>query len=158
MICHPTIFISEANYDDFVTAARQFMRKVIFRYPPMILLRPVHVTTLHYIELGQEFRVGLPAIQYTDTAAPANEAEDAKGADDIKAAEFAAIDENGNNDHVAEAWTLKDVEKGILDAIEAQTKTTKPKKGLLRRFTNIFRKHIPRKASKVYNDLRSIFQ
>ena len=183
----------------FVTAAKQFMRKVIFRYPPMMLLKPVKPTMLHYIEFERNFTIAQPAIEYIDTAVAADqtndaqardnaegadnvegadnaqgadnvegadnaqgadnaEATDAEGADNTKGAEFVAIDAKGDIGHVTEAWTLKDIEEDILNAIASQAKTAKPKKGFLRRFTNIFRKHIPRKATQMYNDLRGIFQ
>ena len=177
----------------FVTAAKQFMRKVIFRYPPMMLLKQMRPTLVHYIEFERDFTIAQPAIEYIDTAVAADQtndaqardtaegadnvesADNAQGADnvegadnaqdadnaeatDAEGAEFVAIDAKGDIGHVTEAWTLKDIEEDILNAIASQAKIAKPKKGFLRRFTNIFRKHIPRKATQMYNDLRSIFQ
>ena len=147
----------------------------------MMLLKQVRPTLVHYIEFERNFTIAQPAIEYIDTAVAADQTNDAQardtaegadnveGADnaqvadnaeatDAEGAEFVAIDAKGDIGHVTEAWTLKDIEEDILNAIASQAKIAKPKKGFLRRFTNIFRKHIPRKATQMYNDLRSIFQ
>ena len=97
---------------------------------------------------------GADNVEGADNAQVADNAE----ATDAEGAEFVAIDAKGDIGHVTEAWTLKDIEEDILNAIASQAKIAKPKKRFLRRFTNIFRKHIPRKATQMYNDLRSIFQ